>query len=114
MVSSGTNYLPGQLEAQVSAVLTQHGAHAAVGPSPGPAPANQPAASIVRAPACVAHVTDGQRPLLVDLAKYQGRPATVIVIPGATPGTLRALVVAGGCTAATSHLLATTTFRGSG
>ena len=114
VVSSSTNYQPGQLEAQVSAVLTQHGARAAVGHSPGPAPANQPAASILRTPACVPHVTGGQRPLLVDLAKYQGRPAIVIVIPGATPGTLRALVVAGGCTATTSHLLATTTFRGSG
>jgi hypothetical protein len=112
VVSSGTNYQPGQLEAQVSATLMRHGAHAATGP--GPSPANQPAGSVPPMPACVPHVTGGKRPLLVDLAKYQGRPATVIVIPGATPGTLRALVVAGGCTATTGRVVATTTFPGSG
>ena len=65
-------------------------------------------------PACVPHVTGGKRPLLVDHAKYRGRPATVIVIPGAAPGTLRALVVAGTCTATTGSVLVTTTFPGSG
>jgi len=65
-------------------------------------------------PACVPHVTGGKRPLLVDLAKYRGQPATVIVIPGATSGTLRALVVAGTCSATTGRVLARTTFPGSG
>jgi hypothetical protein len=111
VVSSGTNYQPGQLEAQVSAVLTRHGAHAATGS--GPSPAGHPAAS-VPPPACVGRVTGGKSPLLVDLAQYQGRPATIIVIPGATPGTLRALVVAGACTATTGHVLTTTTFARSG
>ena len=112
IVSSGTNYQPGQLKTQVSAVLTQHraGASAAAGFSQ----ANQPTASAPPVPACVPHVTGGKRPLLVDLAKYRGRPATVIVIPGATSGTLRALVVAGTCPAATGRVLATTTFPGSG
>ena len=112
IVSSGTNYQPGQLKTQVSAVLTQHraGASAAAGFSQ----ANQPTASAPPVPACVPRVTGGKRPLLVDLAKYRGRPATVIVIPGATSGTLRALVVAGRCPAATGRVLATTTFPGSG
>jgi hypothetical protein len=108
VVSSGTNYQPDQLEAQVSAVLTQGRAHAAT---------NQglsPAGSLKPVPKCVPHVTGGKRLLLVDLGKYQGRPATVIVTPGATHGTLRALVVAGACTATTGHVLATTTFPGSG
>jgi len=112
IVSSGTNYQPGQLKTQVSAVLTQHraGASAAAGFSQ----ANQPTASAPPVPACVPHVTGGKRPLLVDLAKYRGRPATVIVIPGATSGTLRALVVAGTCSATTGRVLARTTFPGSG
>jgi hypothetical protein len=114
IVSSGTNYQPGQLEAQVSALLNQHGTSASAGAAAGSSPANQPAASVPPVLACVPHVTGGKRPLLVDLAKYQGRPATVIVIPGATSGTLRALVVAGACTATTGRLLATTTFPGSG
>jgi hypothetical protein len=91
-------------------VFTPRGASA----SAGSATANQPAASVPRVPACVAHVTGGKRPLLVDLAKYGGRPATVIVIPGATSGTLRALVVADPCTATAGGVLARTTFPGSG
>jgi len=112
IVSSGTNYQPGQLAAQVSAVLNRHGVSA--GAAAGSSPANQPAASVPPVLACVPHVTRGKRPLLVDLAKYQGRPATVIVIPGATSGTLRALVVAGACAATNSRALATTTFPSSG
>ena len=112
IVSSGTNYQPGQLAAQVSAVLNRHGVSA--GAAAGSSPANQPAASVPPVLACVPHVTRGKRPLLVDLAKYQGRPATVIVIPGATSGTLRALVVAGACAATNSRVLARTTFPSSG
>ena len=114
IVSSGTNYQPGQLEAQVSAVLSQHGAGAGASAATGSSPANPPAASASPVPACVPHVTGGKLPLLVDVAKYQGRPATVIVIPGATPGSLRALVVAGACTATNGRVLATTTFPRSG
>ncbi|MBO0817328.1 MAG: hypothetical protein J2P30_19550, partial [Actinobacteria bacterium] len=109
VVSSGTNYQPGQLAAQVSAVLTRQGGNAA-----GPAPENQPAGSGPRTPACVPHIAGGKRPLLVDSAHYQGRPATVIVIPGATPGTLRAIVVAGGCTTTAGPILATTTLPARG
>src|SRR5215471_18957191 len=78
VVSSGTDYQPDRLEAQVSAVLTQHGVRAPT----VPAPAGQSSGTALRTPACVPHVTGGTRPLLVDLARYQGRPATVIVVPG--------------------------------
>jgi hypothetical protein len=105
VVSSDTNYQPGQLEAQVGAVLTRHGERAAT----VPAPANQASGPVLRMPACVPQLTGGKRPLLVDLAHYQGRPATIIVVPGRQPGTLRVVVVAAGCTATTAHVLATTT-----
>ena len=122
IVSSGTNYQPGQLGAQVSAVLSQPGASAsaATGPGasaatgPGASAANQPAVAAPHVPACVPHVTGGKRLLLVDRAKYQGRPATVIVTSGTTSGTVRALVVAGACTATNGRVLATTTFPRSG
>jgi len=112
VVSSGTNYQPGQLEAQVSALLAQYGTRAAA--NQGSSPANQPAISPKPISTCVQHVTGGKRPLLVDRAKYQGRPATVIVTRGATPGTVRAVVVAGACTAAPGNVLARTTFPHSG
>ena len=109
IVSSGTDYRPGRLKAQVSATLTRFGGNAIAGPGPGPSGANRASGAVPRMPACVSHVTGGKRPILVDQARWQGRPATVIVVPGATSGTLRALVIAGDCTAATSHVLATTT-----
>jgi hypothetical protein len=110
IVSSGTDYQPGHLKAQVSAALARFGENTSGGPSPGPSGAGRASGAVLRVPACVLHVTGGMRPpLLVDHARYQGRPATVIVVPGVTSGTLRALVIAGDCTAAASHLLATTT-----
>ena len=109
VVSSGTDYRPGQLKAQVSAALARFGGNAIVGPSPGPSGAGRASGAVLRMPACVWHVPGGKRPILVDKARWQGRPATVIVVPGATSRTLQALVIAGDCTAATSHVLATTT-----
>ena len=109
IVSSGTDYQPGHLKAQVSAALARFGGNAIVGPSPGPSGAGRASGAVLRMPACVWHVPGGKRPILVDKARWQGRPATVIVVPGATSRTLQALVIAGDCTAATSHVLATTT-----
>jgi hypothetical protein len=111
-VSSGTDYQPGQLKAQISAALAQFGPNAAEGSGARtPSPASRPNAQL---PTCVTRVTGGKRPLLVDQARYQGHPATVIVIPADRPRTLRALVVTGDCTAATSHVLATTTLPAPG
>jgi len=112
VVSSGTDYQPAQLKSQVTAVLAQHGASATAGPTPGPLP-NHSARSVHRTLPCIPHVAGGMRPLLVDQARYQGRPATVIVIPG-PPGTARALVVAGRCTATTGRVLARATLPRSG
>ena len=109
VVSSGTDYRPGQLKVQVSAALEKFGGNAMAGASPGPSGASRAAGAAPPTPACVSHVPGGTRAILVDQAHYQGRPATVIVVPGATSGTLRALVIAGDCTATTSHVLAIAT-----
>jgi hypothetical protein len=113
IVSSDTNYQPDQLKTQVSAALVQFGQNTAGGPSPGPSGAHRPSGAVLPMPACVTHVT-GRLPLLVDRARYQGHPATVIVVRGAASGTLQVLVVAGDCTATTSHVLATTTLPSPG
>jgi hypothetical protein len=112
IVSSGTNYRSSQLKSQVSAVLAQY--HASATEGPGPSPAHQPAGAFRQWPACVPRVTGGALPLLVDHASYQGRPATVIVVPAGRTGELRVLVVAGACTATTGRVLAMTTLPGSG
>jgi len=109
LVGSGTNYQPGQLKAQLGKVLRRY--HAPTGISAGPAKAT--AGPRLSSPAfgdlagCVSRLADGQRPLLVDLARYRGHPAAVIVIRAGQPGTLRALVVGPGCAAAASRPLAT-------
>ncbi len=107
-ISSGTNYQPAHLKSQVSAMLVRFGRNATASAAPGPAPDNPPASSVRQLPACVMHVTGGKRPLLVDIARYQGHPAAIIVVP-ATPGTLQALVVPSDCTAAAPHVLRTIT-----
>jgi hypothetical protein len=106
IVSSGTNYQPSRLKAQVSAALARFSERTAF---PAPSQASRPTASAHQLPACVTHATGGKLPLLVDRARYQGHPATVIVVPGAASGMLRVLVVAGDCTATTGHVLAATT-----
>ena len=64
--------------------------------------------------ACLIHIGNGQHPLLVDLAQYQGHPALVVVLPSANGGRPEARVIAPGCTATTAHVLATATLPRSG
>jgi hypothetical protein len=118
VIRSGTNYQPGQLGAQASAVLTGLSPNAHSSASPGPtkaAPQHRP--GDILSPGlqdCVAHVSGQLRPLLVDLASYRGHPAAIIVLPAANSGAPRALVVPAGCTPATVHILAAATLPRSG
>lgn len=89
LIASGTDYRAGQLPAQVSAVLKRYPAKAA---SPGVA---QPA--FPRLAACVSHLAGGQRPRLVDIARYDARPAAVIVVPVPGSAMVRVWVVGPGC-----------------
>jgi hypothetical protein len=45
----------------------------------------------------VSHVAGGQRPRLVDIARYGTRPAAVIVVPVPGTATVRVSVVGPGC-----------------
>jgi hypothetical protein len=106
VVASRTHYRPGLLGAQVKTVLSR--------PSEPPLPAPSGTSSILRMTSlrsCVAHVAGTQRPRLVDLASYNGRPATVIVLPAGT-NTLRVLVVGPRCSTTVTDLLASTTLHG--
>jgi hypothetical protein len=117
VVSSGTNYQPGRLGAQASTVLAQLGPAAHASPAPSrsrAAPQNHLATAFPALPACVARVARGQRPLLVDVARYQGHPAAVIVLRAAPGGRPRAVVVAPGCSGTTARVLATAALPGSG
>ena len=115
VVSSGTNYQPGRLGAQAAAVLARLGPNAHTSPRPAPNHAAlQPAVGFPELQACVTHVAGGQRPLLVDMARYRGRPAAVIVLRARSGGRPRALVVAPGCTRTSAQIVATATLPGPG
>ena len=107
VVTSGTNYEPGRLGAQVKAVLSQPGRFA----RPRPVKGTSSTLRMAGLTSCLAHVVGTQQPRLVDLAHYDRRPATVIVLP-AGPNTLRVLVAGPRCSATTTDLLASTTLHG--
>lgn len=116
VISSGTNYQPASLGAQASAVLKQlaPSAHSSARPMPTLAPAQNQARLFPDLRACLIHIGNGQHPLLVDLAKYRGHPALIVVFPPPNGGQPRALVVAPGCTATTAQVLATAQLPRSG
>ena len=95
-VASGTTYQAGQLRAQVAAVLKRHPANGHVSAAP---PAAAGKAAFPHLTECVSHVADGQRPRLVDIARYGTQPAAVIVVPVPGTTTLHVTVVGPGCSA---------------
>lgn len=108
VVRSGTDYLPGRLSAQTEAVLARRSSGFTT-----QSPAS-PASLATALRGCVQLVTGGAQPLLVDLARYQGRPATIIVQApaGGQPG--QVWVVGTGCSAHSRDVLAHALLTGSG
>jgi hypothetical protein len=118
-VSTATDFSPASLDVQVSAALSQvKGTHAGTfGGSGTPAgrssPARSPSAGsrfggipLPELQACVTRVAAGHEVLLVDLARYQGRPATIIVTAPASPAARQVWVVGQGCSGSRSDVLA--------
>jgi hypothetical protein len=118
-VMSGTDYAPANLRGQVAAQLARHGQSSAVaGPNAaGPEHTRSPAAVSggqaatfggIPVPAlagCVNRIAAGGRVLLVDVARYQGEQATIIVTQPAAGGPEQIWVVGPGCSASRSDLL---------
>lgn len=84
---SGTDYTSARLGEQISGQLTRGESRRAAEVSP------------TQLTKCVRNVTQGKLPLLVDLAKYEGRAATVIVLPGADAARLDVWIVGPACSA---------------
>lgn len=103
MLSSGTNYRTGQLKTQVEAALAPAGRTV---PGPKPSHLGNGATALT---SCLNRVAGNQRPLLVDTARYNGRPATIIVLTTASAKTRRVVVVGPGCSATQADLITTTT-----
>jgi hypothetical protein len=96
LVHSGTAYTAQGLGSQVGGALTKAAAtgHQAL---------NAPGGAIG---ACVTRVSGGKVPLLVDAATYEGRPATVIALPGTDAGHADVWVVGGRCSGSDTDVLA--------
>ncbi|MFD0683960.1 anti-sigma factor family protein [Actinomadura fibrosa] len=90
---SGTDYRAGTLPSQVEKLLGTGTAPRADGIAPDP-----------RLTDCVAGVTHGRTPQLVDQATFEGRQATVIAVRGG-PKSWNVWVVGPDCTAQDPHLL---------
>jgi hypothetical protein len=104
LAHSGTNYQPGQLQAQVESVLRQtmsRSDQATNGPIQQPS--NPLPASLQ---GCVQRVIGAQQPALVDEASYQGKPATVVVVPQPNGPGGQVWVAGAGCSAANGDVLA--------
>ncbi|GLY87890.1 anti-sigma factor family protein [Actinoallomurus iriomotensis] len=95
VVHSGTKYTSKGLRSQITRVLAK------------PATGGNHALSAPEAlGACVARVDGGKVPLLVDSATYEGRPATVIALPGKDAGQADVWVVGDRCSASSTDVLA--------
>jgi hypothetical protein len=103
ILSSGTNYRTGQLKTQVEAALAPAG-----GTLPAPTPSH-PVNGATALTSCLTRVAGDQRPLLVDMARYNGRPATIIVLTTASAKTRRVVVVGPGCSGTQTDLITATT-----
>lgn len=115
-VASGTDYAPATLGAQVGQELRQNppggtsrGGSNSLHSSTSSAPVAGSAVTAGNVPVrmlqgCLTRVATGQQVLLVDVARYQGRHATVIVTGASARGPKQVWVVGTGCSAARSDL----------
>jgi hypothetical protein len=98
VVTSGTDYQPATLRSQVETELGKIGAGTATGKPAQHQPTGQQAG-------CVHRLVPGVRPALVDAARYQGRPATVIALASEGGQLSQAWVVGPACAAGENDIL---------
>jgi hypothetical protein len=115
-VMTGTDFASATLSGQVAAQLTQHAHGGAVAGPNAPSATQGPAAAggrsatfghmaVTDLAGCVNRVAAGDLVLLVDVARYQGGPATVIVTQPSAGGAEQIWVVGPGCSASRSDVL---------
>jgi hypothetical protein len=105
-VRTGTDYQRAQLAGQAAAVLREINGTSARGTRASPDMTTMPSAQSARLSACVSRVAAGRTVLLVDIARFAGSPATVIVTAAQGASTEQAWVVGPGCSASGRDVLA--------
>jgi hypothetical protein len=105
VIMSHTNYNPATLNDQVRNALARYGPLARSGSSAARSQAAAGGSRETSLTGCVTRVAAGRQVLLVDVARYQGRPATVIVTRASSGGPEQVWVVGPGCSSTNSHLV---------
>jgi len=112
LLTSNADYTPANLADQIRQEVTSSArfpgsASEPTNQSQSAAPAPAGAVNVPQLEGCVSKVAAGQRVRLVDIARYLGRPAAVIVLePDAAARTLNVVVVGLACSASNSDILA--------
>jgi hypothetical protein len=124
VVTTSASFGPGDLVRQITGQLGP-GPAASPAASPGPArraaPVVAPGAGLSAAgfsrgaiQGCVTRVAAGGQVQLVELGRYQGRRAVIIVVTPASGGPARIWVVGSGCSSARSDVIAQMALPGAG
>ena len=106
VVHSNTLYQRGRLPAQALSVVQRYGSKVL---SPGRV-GDMPMEGLggnSSLQGCLRQVTHGQQPLLVDMARYQGRPAMVIIATESGGAVGQVWVVSPGCSSTNGEVMAT-------
>jgi hypothetical protein len=116
LTASGTDYQPGKLASQVTSVLSRQflGQDAGTSGTKQTTPSSASSGTEDQLRACVTQITGGTPPRLVDQARYQGRPATIIVQAAASGQPQQVWVVGPACSAGHPDLIAHTELTGQG
>jgi hypothetical protein len=116
---SGTNYKSGTLASQAERALSAqrkstaaapaqvNGSLSTFGAAGQPTPSASASPATAKLQGCVDRIAAGRRVLLVDIAKYQGSPATIIMVSTGASGRAKVYAVGSGCSASASDILAT-------
>jgi hypothetical protein len=122
-VTTATDFTPDRLGTQVATAVTSYGAGSTKAApntsplsgvlSPTPTPAERPTTfgnmPVSLLQGCVNRIAAGELVLLVDVARYRGTPATVIVTEAAVIGPEQIWVVGASCSGSRSDVLTHTT-----
>ncbi len=115
---SGTDYKPATLASQAEVVLAAQRKSASAAPANAagsmsmfggagqPSPATSTLSGTAKLQGCVDRIAAGRSVLLVDIAKYEGSSATIIVVSTGSSGRGEVYAVGSGCSASASDILA--------
>jgi len=110
-IETSTNFEPARLQAQAQAALQAARAGNLKYPqnqltSPYAYPQATTGVNPGKLTGCVGNVAAGRDVLLVDVARYQGKPATIIVVAGGSGGSDTVYAAGPACSAASRDILA--------